>query len=582
MNYKQEYERWLNDPSIDETTKKELKDLKGNEKEIEERFYTYLAFGTGGMRGVIGAGANRMNIYTVRKATQGLANYIIAQGTQEKGAVIAYDCRRMSPEFCLEAALTLAANNIPAYIFDSLRPTPALSFAVRYLKCTAGIVITASHNPPEYNGYKCYWDDGGQAPYPRDAAILDEVNKVEISSIKTMERKAAEAANLLRIVGSEVDEAYYKAVLETRRRPEAADPELKIVYTPFHGTGNIPVRKVLEAAGYKSLFVVEEQAVPDPNFTTVPNPNPETYASFKMAEELAREKDADIILATDPDADRMGVAVKLVKDGKISYIPFTGNMTGVILAGYLLEADKEKGVQKPNDCIITTIVSTDMTRVIAADFGVSYMEVLTGFKYFGEKCKEFEQSGSHKYIFGFEESYGCLAGDYARDKDAVQAVMLLCEAASYYAKSGKTLWDVMQELYKRYGYYKEYVESITLKGLDGQSDIKRIMQGLRAEPPKELGEVKVTESRDYEARESLNKDGKHKIELPKADVVYYVLEDESWACVRPSGTEPKIKLYFGTVVKKWKEYAEGEAMADEKLETMANALRKTINEHVKI
>jgi len=559
MDYMKEYERWLADPAVDDATKQELRGISGNEAEIEDRFYTYLAFGTAGMRGVIGAGANRMNIYTVRKATQGLANYIIAQGSQAKGAVIAYDCRRMSPEFCEEAALVLNGNGIKTYIFESLRPTPELSFAVRHLGCTAGIVITASHNPPEYNGYKVYWDDGGQVPYPRDYAIIEEVNKVtDFSQIKV----ASGRGDLFNIVGQELDDAYMKAVLSERRHPDLTGSDLKIVFTPLHGTGNLPVQRVLKEAGYKNVYIVEEQAAPDGNFTTVPSPNPEDYKAFALAEKLAVEKDADIMLCTDPDADRMGVAVRLEK-GK--YIPFTGNMTGALLTEYLLSQDKASGKLPKDGAVISTIVSTDMTRAIAEAYGVTYMEVLTGFKYFGEKIKEFEQSGKHTYIFGFEESYGCLAGTYARDKDAVEAVLLLCEAAAFYAKAGKTLWDVMLETYKKYGYYKESVESITLKGVEGLADMRRITAELRSNPIKEIGGIAVAEQRDYQNDDT---------GLPRSDVMYYVLADGSWVCVRPSGTEPKIKIYFGTLVKDWTNADEAGKAADVKLGAFAKTLRE--------
>ena len=563
MDYRKEYERWLADPAVDEVTRRELNAIAGDEREIEERFYTYLTFGTGGMRGVIGVGANRMNIYTVRKATQGLANYILAQGSQAKGVAIAYDCRNMSPEFCEEAALVLNGNGIPSYVFKDLRPTPLLSFAVRHLGCTAGIVITASHNPPEYNGYKVYWDDGGQVPYPRDMAIIEEVNKVaDFSQIKVADKAEAQKAGLFRIAGPEVDDAYIKAVLAERRHPEMAGSPVKIVFTPLHGTANIPVRRVLKEAGYTNVYYVEEQAIPDGNFPTVPSPNPEDYKAFELAEKLAKEKDADIMLCTDPDADRMGVAVRLEK-GK--YLPFTGNMTGVVLAEYLLSQDKEAGNLPKNSVVMSTIVSTDMTRAIAEAYGITYMEVLTGFKYFGEKIKEFEQSGKHKYIFGFEESYGCLAGDYARDKDAVEAVLLLCEAAAFYAKEGKTLWDVLKEAYQKYGFYKESVESITLKGLEGLADMKRIMAGLRENPPAVVGGIAITKVRDYQE----GYDG-----LPKADVVYFEMADGSWACVRPSGTEPKIKVYFGTKVQEWGDVEEAGKIADRKIAAMAEDIRK--------
>ena len=559
MDYKKEYERWLADSAIDEKTKAELRGIASNQGEIEDRFYTPLAFGTAGMRGIIGAGTNRMNFYTVRKATQGLANYILAQGTEQKGVVIAYDCRTMSPEFCEEAALVLNGNGIPTYVFDSLRPTPLLSFAVRHLGCTAGIVITASHNPPEYNGYKVYWDDGGQVPYPRDYAIIEEVNKVkDFSQIKVMAKADAEKASLFQIAQPEVDSAYISAVLSERRHPEFNNEELKIVFTPLHGTGNVPVRRVLAEAGYKNVYVVEKQAEPDGSFPTVASPNPEDFRVFTMAEEIANKVDADIMLCTDPDADRMGVAVRLA-NGK--YLPFTGNMTGALLTEYLLS----QGNLPKNGVVISTIVSTKMTKAIVETYGLNYIEVLTGFKYFGEKIKEFEQSGEHSYVFGFEESYGCLAGTHARDKDAVEAILLLCEAAAYYKKEGKTLWDVMIEAYKKYGFFKESVESITLKGVEGLEDMRRIMTRLRENPPSQIGGINIVEKRDY-----INGfDG-----LPNSDVLYYVLDDGSWACIRPSGTEPKIKLYIGTFVKEWSSVEEAEKLADQKLAAIGDSLMK--------
>ncbi|MCL1998726.1 MAG: phospho-sugar mutase [Turicibacter sp.] len=557
MDYKKEYERWLNDPAIDADTRKELQNI--TEKDKEDRFYTHLAFGTAGMRGVIGAGTNRMNIYTVRKATQGLANYILAQGTADKGVVIAYDCRNMSPEFCQEAALVLNGNGIHTYIFDSLRATPILSFAVRYLKCTAGIVITASHNPPEYNGYKVYWEDGGQVTPPRDTDIINEVGKVtDFSQIKTMPLADAKEKNLFRMAGADTDDAYIKAILAERRKPEMAGSPIKIVFTPLHGTSNVPVQRVLKEAGYSNVFVVKEQEQPDGNFPTVPSPNPEDYKAFALAEKLATEHDADIMLCTDPDADRMGVAVRLEK-GK--YIPFTGNMTGVVLTEYILS----HGNLPKNAMVISTIVSTDMTQALAKHYGVNYLDVLTGFKYFGEKIKEFEQTKEYEYIFGFEESYGCLAGTYARDKDAVEAVLLLCEAAAFYAKQGKTLWDVMLDIYKKHGFYKEHVESITLKGVEGLADMKRIMGDLRKNPPKNVGGFAVKEFRDYE-----NGFGG----LPSADVLYFVLDDGSWVCIRPSGTEPKIKLYFGTLIDGADDISVATGKADDKIQGLNKAFRE--------
>jgi len=551
MDYRKEYKRWLEDSAIDKSSLKELQDIATNESEIKDRFYTNLSFGTAGMRGVMGIGANRMNIYTVRRATQGLANYILSQGTGKKGVVIAYDCRNMSAEFCKEAALVLNGNGIPCYVFDSLRPTPQLSFAVRYLGCTAGIVITASHNPPEYNGYKVYWDDGGQVPYPRDYAIIKEVDKItDFSEIKSMPKAEAKESGLFRMLGSEIDEAYVQAVLKERRQAQYINVPLKIVFSPLHGAGNILTRRVLSEAGYTNVHVVEAQVLPDGNFPTVISPNPEDPSAFTLAEELAKKIDADIMICTDPDADRMGAAIR-VSQGK--YLLLTGNMIGALLTEYVLS----QGNLPPNSAVISTIVSTKMTKAIAKFYGITYMEVLTGFKYIGEKIKEFEESGKNNYIFGFEESYGYLAGTHARDKDAICATLLFCEMTAFYAEKGKTLWDVMQDAYTKYGFYKEASKSITLKGVDGLEDMRRIMSQLRENPLAKIGSQSVTEVRDY-----INGFG----DLPKSDVLYFQLEDDSWVCIRPSGTEPKIKFYIGTLSKNSTEEA------DSKLADIADAL----------
>jgi len=577
MQFKQEYERWLADTSMDAATLQELRDIAENHHEIEDRFFTNLAFGTGGLRGVIGAGTNRMNIYTVRKATQGLANYILAQGEEakSKGVAIAYDCRRMSPEFCEEAALVLNGNGIHTYVFDSLRPTPVLSFAVRHLGCTAGIVVTASHNPPEYNGYKVYWDDGGQVPYPRDYAIIEEVEKVtDFSQIKTISRAEAEKAGLFRIAGADVDEAYIKAVLNERLCPEvAAESKLSIVFTPLHGAGNVPVQRVLKEAGYKNVHIVEEQASPDGNFPTVDYPNPEDYKAFALAIDLAKKKDADLVIATDPDADRVGVGVKKAPG---EYTLLTGNMSGALLAEYLLSQRKAAGKLPANGALISTIVSTNMTKTIADAYGCDYIEVLTGFKYIGEKIKGFEESGSHTYLFGFEESYGCLSGTYARDKDAVAAVLLLCEMAAFYQKQGISLLDALTQLYEKYGFFQESVESITLKGVEGLADMRRIMAGLRENPPQKIGGEKVIERRDYQEGKIVNcvNGNTEDSTLPQSDVLYYVLEDGSWLCIRPSGTEPKIKLYFGVAVEKWDSIENAEEQAKAKLAKMSTELKE--------
>lgn len=579
MDYKQRYLEWLNDDYFDAETKAELKSIENDDKEIQERFYKDLEFGTGGLRGIIGAGTNRMNKYTVGKSTQGLANYILKQGEQGKqmGVAISYDSRHMSPEFAEQAALVLNGNGIKAYVFDELRPTPELSFAVRYLGCTAGIMITASHNPPEYNGYKVYWSDGGQVPYPRDEAIITEVSNIEsYSEVKTANKEEAIKAGLFNVVGKEIDDEFVKNVkaqsINSDVIKEVADT-FKIVYTPLHGTGNKPVRRVLSEIGFKNVYVVPEQELPDPEFSTVSYPNPEDPKAFTLAMNLAKEKEADIIVGTDPDADRVGA---VVKDSKGEYIILTGNMTGVLLADYILSQKKEAGTLPKNGAIISTIVSTDMTKAIAKYYDIAMYEVLTGFKYIGEKIKEFEQTSSHTFLFGFEESYGCLAGTYARDKDSVVATMLICEMAAYYKTKGMSLYEGLQEVYKKYGYYKETVKSITLKGIEGVQKIKYIMETLRKDSPTVVDGIKVVQARDYKASivKNLLTGKEEKITLPVSDVLYYVLEDESWFCIRPSGTEPKIKVYFGVNGNTSDE-------ADNKLEKVSNGVMEIIDKLTK-
>ena len=549
MGYKEEYAFWLEDSYFDQETKDELLAIMDNETEIEDRFYKELEFGTGGLRGVIGAGTNRMNIYTVRKATQGLANYIKKQGGQEKGVAIAYDSRRMSPEFADVAALCLAANGIKAYVFDALRPTPELSFALRTLKCISGIVITASHNPPEYNGYKCYWEDGAQVTAPRDKEIITEVQNVtDYHEVLTMEKDAAVAAGLYQVIGKEIDDAYMvelkKQIIHPEIIKEVAD-DIKIVYSPFNGTGNVPVRRVLSELGFKNVFVVPEQEMPDPNFTTLDYPNPEDPKAFTLALKLAKEKNADIILATDPDADRLGIYALDTKTGE--YVPFTGNMSGMLIAEYILRERTATGTMPENPALVSTIVTTNMAKAIADDYNVKFIEVLTGFKYIGEQIKFFEQTGSNNYVFGLEESYGCLAGTHARDKDAVVAVMCLCEMASWCKKNGLTVWDQMINIYKKYGYYKETQYAITMKGIEGANQIAAIMDNLRNNPPKNFGDLKVKEFRDYKSGETLDiaTGTKGSTGLPSSNVLYFELENDSWCCARPSGTEPKIKFYMG-------------------------------------
>ncbi len=549
MSYKEQYDFWLNDAYFDEATKEELRSIAADEKEIEDRFYRELEFGTGGLRGVIGAGTNRMNIYTVRKATQGLANYIIKQGGKDRGVAIAYDSRRMSPEFADEAALCLCANGIKAYVFDALRPTPELSFALRKLGCISGIVITASHNPPEYNGYKAYWEDGAQVTAPRDKEIITEVKNVtDYHEVKSMSKEDAMAAGLYQVIGKEIDDAYMeelkKQIIHPEIIKEVAD-DIKIVYSPFNGTGNVPARRILSELGFKHVYVVPEQEMPDPNFTTLDYPNPEDPKAFTLALKLAKEKNADIVLATDPDADRLGIYALDSKTGE--YVPFTGNMSGMLIAEYILRERTATGTMPENPALVSTIVTTNMAAAIAKDYGVKFIEVLTGFKYIGEQIKFFEQTGSNNYVFGLEESYGCLAGTHARDKDAIVAVMCLCEVAAWCKKNGITVWDQMVKLYEKYGYFKETQYAITLKGIDGAAQIAEMMNKLRSNPPKNFGDLTVKEFRDYDmdVLKNLETGEEGKTGLPKSNVLYFDLTNDSWCCARPSGTEPKIKFYMG-------------------------------------
>lgn len=548
MSYQKTYEEWCNNPYFSEETRNELKSIAGNEKEIEDRFFKELEFGTGGLRGVIGNGTNRMNIYTVRKATQGLANYIIKEGGQSRGVAIAYDCRNMSPEFADEAALCLNANGIKAYVFPSLRPTPELSFAVRELGCIAGIVVTASHNPPEYNGYKVYWEDGAQVTSPKDVDIIDEVKAItDYNVVKTMDKSDAMAAGLYNVIGEDIDDKYIEALKKQIINPDVIKEmgdSLVAVYTPLHGTGNIPARRVLKEAGFNQIYVVPEQEKPDGNFPTVGYPNPEDAKAFTLALKLAKEKDADLVLATDPDADRLGVYAKDSATGE--YMSFTGNMSGMLIAEYILSQKKEKGLIPSNGALVKTIVSTNLADVIAKEYNLKLIEVLTGFKYIGEQIKWFEQNNTYEYMFGFEESYGCLVGTHARDKDAIVAVLMLCEAAAYYKKQGLTLWDQMLKIYEKYGYFKETLVSLERKGVEGIAEIKAMLDGLRANPPKEIGGYKVLAVRDYEKDIVIYPDNTtSKTGLPKSNVLYYDLEDNAWCCARPSGTEPKVKFYMG-------------------------------------
>ncbi len=549
MGYRESYEEWLNNPYFDEETRKELQAIAGNEKEIEERFYMDLEFGTAGLRGIIGAGTNRMNVYTVRKATQGLANYILGVGAEKKGVAIAYDSRRMSPEFADVAALCLAANGIKAYVFESLRPTPELSYAVRKLGCTAGINITASHNPPEYNGYKVYWEDGAQITPPHDTGIMAEVKKVtDYATVKTMEFEDAKKAGLYQVIGADIDDPYIAELKKLVLHQDCIDKvgaELKIVYTPLHGTGNIPVRRVLKELGFQNVYVVPEQELPDGDFPTVSYPNPEAAEAFELGLALGKKVDADLILATDPDADRLGVYVKDSKTGE--YHSLTGNMSGCLIGDYVIGQRKELKGLPADGAFIRSIVSTNMADAIAKYYGIELIEVLTGFKFIGQKILEFEKTGKGTYLFGMEESYGCLTGTYARDKDAIVASMTLCEAAAYYKTKNMTLWDAMLAMYERYGYYKDDVTSITLKGIEGLAKIQSIMDTLRANAPAEIGKYQVTAVRDYKKDTITDvKTGAVKpTGLPSSNVLYYELTDDAWVCVRPSGTEPKVKFYLG-------------------------------------
>ena len=570
MGYKEQYMQWLESDYMDEATKEELRQIAGDEKEIEERFYTELEFGTAGLRGIIGAGCNRMNEYTVRKATQGLANYILKVGGQDRGVAIAYDSRHMSPEFADVAALCLAANGIKAYVFESLRPTPELSYAVRKLHTIAGINITASHNPPEYNGYKVYWEDGAQITPPHDSGIMNEVKAISDYAVcKKMDKDAAIAAGLYQTIGADIDDPYIEELKKLVVHQDAIDAvgsQIKVVYTPLHGTGNIPVRRVLKELGFTNVYVVPEQELPDGDFPTVSYPNPEAKEAFTLGLALAKKVDADLVLATDPDADRLGVYVKDAKTGE--YHPLTGNMSGCLIGDYLIGQKKELQGLPEDGVFVRSIVSTNMADAIADYYGIELVEVLTGFKFIGQKILEMEKTGKGTYLFGMEESYGCLTGTYARDKDAVVASMALCEAAAYYKTKNMTLWDAMIAMYERYGYYQDGITAITLKGIEGLEKIGQIMNTLRVEAPKEIGTYQVTAVRDYKndtitdiATGAVRPTG-----LPSSNVLYYELTDDAWVCVRPSGTEPKVKFYFGI---------KGSSLAD--ADAKAEAMKAAVN-----
>ena len=571
MSYREEYLKWTTDAYFDDATKEELRAISDNEKEIEDRFYRTLEFGTAGLRGVIGAGTNRMNIYTVRQATQGLANYIISQNGQERGVVIAHDSRNMHDEFTDATALCLAANGIKTYVFKDLRPVPMLSFAVRQLGTLAGVVITASHNPREYNGYKVYWEDGAQVTPPHDTNIMAEVAQVtSFDQVKTMEKEAAIAAGLYNVVEDSVDEAYFAELRKLSIHPEIIKEmakDIKIVYTPFHGSGLLPVQRVLSDLGFEEVYIEPQQAVADGNFPTCPYPNPEVAQAWELALKLAKEKDADIVLATDPDADRLGVYCKDTKTGE--YVTFTGNMSAMLIAEYILSQKSAMGTMPKNPVLLESVVSTDLAKAIADAYNVELVEVLTGFKYIGEKILEFEKKGNKNYVFGFEESYGCLPGTYARDKDAPAAVVMLCEVAAFLKKQGKTLWDGMLDIYEKYGYYKEGITTLELKGIDGAAQIQSIMAKARESYPKVIGEYEVLAVRDYKS--DMRKDMKTAVTtttgLPSSNVLYYELSNHAWCCVRPSGTEPKIKFYFGV---------KGDSLKDseDKLKALSDSMMK--------
>lgn len=570
MDYLDIYKDWCTNDIFDEETKRELKSITDNE-EIKDRFYKNLEFGTAGLRGVIGAGTNRMNKYTVTQATQGLANYINKKVQNKKAVAIAYDSRNMSVEFSIWTALCLNANGIKTYRFESLRPTPELSYAVRELNCTAGIVITASHNPSEYNGYKVYWEDGAQIVAPVDKEIMDEVKAVtDFSTIKSMDIDEAKKQGLYNEIGEDIDKKYMEELKKLVLNPDVikkVQKDLKIVYTPLHGTGNLPVQRVLKELGFENVYVVPEQEKPDGNFPTVTYPNPEDKKAFALALDLAKKVDADIVLATDPDADRLGVYAKDTKTGE--YMPFTGNMSGLLIAEYELSQKKEKGILPSNGALIKTIVSSNMADSITKEYNIKLIEVLTGFKFIGEKIKQFEQTHEYEYLFGYEESYGCLIGTHARDKDAIVAVMALCEAAAFYKDKNLTLWDQMINIYEKYGYYKEGQTAITMKGIDGAEKIKAIMDKMRANPPRKIGDYNVLEYRDYKEKivENYENNTKGETDLPTSNVLYFKLENDAWCCVRPSGTEPKIKFYIGV---------KGESIEDseEKSNKLSDAMKE--------
>ncbi|MBW3492096.1 phospho-sugar mutase [Bacillus mycoides] len=550
MNWKQEFSRWLSYAELDAELKEQLENMKQDEKKIEDSFYKNLEFGTGGMRGELGAGTNRLNVYTVRKATKGLAMFIenLGEEAKKRGVVVAYDSRHKSPEFAMEVAATLGAHGITTYVFESLRPTPVLSFAVRHLHTASGIVLTASHNPPEYNGYKVYGDDGGQLPPKEADELISYVNAVENElTVEVADVEQLKADGLLHIIGQEVDDAYaaeLNNVIINKEMVKEVGKDLKIVFTPLHGTSNISVRRGLEEVGFTDVTVVKEQELPDPNFSTVKSPNPEEHAAFEYAIRDGEKVGADVLIATDPDADRLGVAVRN-HDGEFQVL--TGNQTGALMLDYLLSQKKENGTLPENGVVLKTIVTSEIGRTIAKAYGLDTVDTLTGFKFIGEKIKQYEESGQYEFQFGYEESYGYLIRSFCRDKDAVQSVLFACEVAAYYKSQGKTLYDGLLEVFKKYGFFREDLVSLTLKGKDGAEQIQKMMATFRENPPKEVAGLTVVAVEDYKESiiTTLQDGNKEEIHLPKSNVLKYQLEDGSWFCLRPSGTEPKIKFYFG-------------------------------------
>ncbi|MFU1717070.1 phospho-sugar mutase [Bacillus amyloliquefaciens] len=573
MSWSKSYERWNQAEQLDSELKKLLADAEGNEQLLEDFFYKNLEFGTGGMRGEIGPGTNRMNIYTVRKASAGLAAYIAKQGedAKKRGVAIAYDSRHKSPEFAMEAAKTLASQGIQTYVFDELRPTPELSFAVRKLNAYAGIVVTASHNPPEYNGYKVYGDDGAQLPPKEADIVIAEVNAIENElTIQVEDEQSLKEKGLIKIIGEEIDKPYTEELTSISVHPElSAEVDVSVVFTPLHGTANKPVRRSLEALGYKNVTVVKEQELPDPDFSTVKSPNPEEHAAFEYAIKLGEEQNADILVATDPDADRLGIAVKN-SEGK--YTVLTGNQTGALLLHYLLSEKKKQGALPENGVVMKTIVTSELGRAVASSFGLDTVDTLTGFKFIGEKIKEYEKSGQYTFQFGYEESYGYLIGDFARDKDAIQAALLAVEVCAFYKKQGMSLYDALLSIFKEYGYYREGLKSLTLKGKQGAEQISAILTSFRNDPPKQMAGKQITQAEDYSTGKRTVFADHHEedIDLPKSNVLKYFLEDGSWFCLRPSGTEPKVKFYFAV---------KGTSLQDseQRLAALSEAVMKTVD-----